>query len=109
MWLADFAEYSHHPFRIVRCYVTLGDEIGHVARYLRLEQARFRESLRVRVDVPEETRDAVVPAMSLQPLVENAVRHGVERRAGTGRVNVTARIVGGDVELRVSDDGAGID
>ena len=47
--------------------------------------------------------------MSVQPLVENAVRHGVERRAGSGRVEITARIVGGDVELRVRDDGSGIE
>jgi two-component system, LytTR family, sensor kinase len=50
----------------------------------------------------------VVPAMSLQPLVENAVRHGVERRAGTGRVRISAHVNGGDVELFVTDDGAGI-
>jgi two-component system LytT family sensor kinase len=47
--------------------------------------------------------------MSVQPLVENAVRHGVERRAGTGRVTITARACNGDVELRVADDGVGIE
>jgi two-component system LytT family sensor kinase len=47
--------------------------------------------------------------MSVQPLVENAVRHGVEKRAGRGRVTISAEIVGGDVELRVSDDGIGIE
>jgi two-component system LytT family sensor kinase len=47
--------------------------------------------------------------MSVQPLVENAVRHGVERRAGTGRVTISAQIAGGDVELRVTDDGVGIE
>jgi two-component system LytT family sensor kinase len=47
--------------------------------------------------------------MSVQPLVENAVRHGVERQAGSGRVVISARTVGGDVELRVSDDGVGIE
>src|SRR5205807_9329643 len=52
---------------------------------------------------------AVVPAMSVQPLVENAVRHGVEQRAGTGRVEITAQEVGGDIELRVRDDGCGIE
>jgi two-component system, LytTR family, sensor kinase len=107
--LIDFAEFTRYLFRDGRSYVTLGEEIEHVERYLRLEQARFRDSLHVTVDVPAETRGAVVPAMSVQPLVENAVRHGVERQAGRGRVAVTARIVGGDVELRVSDDGIGIE
>jgi two-component system, LytTR family, sensor kinase len=107
--LIDFAEFTRYLFRDGRSYVTLGEEIEHVERYLRLEQARFREILQVTVDVPESTRGAVVPAMSVQPLVENAVRHGVERGAGTGRVTISARIAGGDVELRVSDDGVGIE
>jgi two-component system, LytTR family, sensor kinase len=106
--LIDFAEFTRYLFRDGRSYVTLGEEIEHVERYLRLEQARFRD-LRVTVDVPEETRGAVVPAMSVQPLVENAVRHGVERGAGTGRVVISAEVHGGDVVLRVSDDGAGIE
>ena len=107
--LTDFAEFTRYLFRDGRSYVTLGEEIDHVERYLRLEQARFRESLRVTIDVPESTRGTVVPAMSVQPLVENAVRHGVERRAGTGRVTISAQIAGGDVELRVTDDGVGIE
>jgi two-component system, LytTR family, sensor kinase len=106
--LIDFAEFTRYLFRDGRSYVTLGEEIDHVERYVRLEQARFH-NLHVSVDVPTETRDVVVPAMSLQPLVENAVRHGVERRAGTGLVAVTARVVADDVELLVSDDGVGIE
>ncbi|MBV8955937.1 MAG: histidine kinase [Solirubrobacterales bacterium] len=106
--LIDFAEFTRYLFRDGRSYVTLGEELDHVERYLRLEQARFRD-LHVTIDVPPETLGAVVPAMSLQPLVENAVRHGVERRAGTGRVAITAQMVDEDVELRVSDDGAGIE
>jgi two-component system, LytTR family, sensor kinase len=106
--LIDFAQFTRYLFRDGRSYVTLGEEIEHVERYLRLEQARFRD-LAVTIEVPEAARGAVVPAMSIQPLVENAVRHGVERRAGSGRVSVVACLVGGDVELRVADDGAGIE
>jgi two-component system LytT family sensor kinase len=105
--LIDFAEFTRYLFRDGRSYVTLGEEVEHVERYLRLEQARFRD-LNVTIDVPEEARGAVVPSMSLQPLVENAVRHGVEQRAGSGRVEISARVNGGDVELAVSDDGTGI-
>jgi len=107
--LIDFAEFTRYLFRDGRSYVTLGEELEHVERYLRLEQARFRGSLHVTVDIPYETLGAVVPAMSVQPLVENAVRHGVERRAGTGQVAIRAQIRGGDVELRVIDDGSGIE
>lgn len=107
--LIDFAEFTRYLFRDGRSYVRLGDELAHVERYVRLEQARFRDNLHVRLDVAVDALDAVVPAMSIQPLVENAIRHGVEQRAGTGRVEVTGRVVGDDVELRVSDDGAGIE
>ena len=106
--LIDFAQFTRYLFRDGRSYVTLGEEIDHVERYLRLERARFRD-LAVTIDVPAEARSAVVPSMSIQPLVENAVRHGVERRAGSGQVGITAALLDGDVELRVSDDGAGIE
>ncbi|HEY5429908.1 MAG TPA: histidine kinase [Solirubrobacteraceae bacterium] len=106
--LIDFAEFTRYLFRDGRSYVTLAEELEHVERYLRLEQARFR-ALHVEIDVAPETLGAVVPAMSVQPLVENAVRHGIERRAGTGRVTIAARVVGDDVELRVCDDGRGIE
>jgi two-component system, LytTR family, sensor kinase len=107
--LIDFAEFTRYLFRDGRSYVTLAEELDHVERYLRLEQARFRDSLHVALDIPEATRGAVVPSMSVQPLVENAVRHGVERRAGTGRIVIEARVHHGDVELRVGDDGDGIE
>ena len=105
--LIDFAEFTRYLFRDGRSYVTLAEELEHVERYLRLEQARFHD-LRVTIDVAPDTLGTVVPAMSLQPLVENAVRHGIERRAGTGRVAIEARVAGGDIELRVADDGTGI-
>jgi two-component system LytT family sensor kinase len=106
--LIDFAEFTRYLFRDGRSYVTLAEELEHVERYLRLEQARFHD-LHVSVEASPDTLGAVVPAMSVQPLVENAVRHGIERRAGTGRVVIESRVVGDDVELRVADDGSGID
>jgi two-component system LytT family sensor kinase len=107
--LTDFAEFTRYLLRDGRPYVTLADELGHVERYLRLEHARFPDSLRVTIDVPPEALSAVVPAMSMQPLVENAVRHGIEQRAGTGQISITGRCAGPDVELRVIDDGSGIE
>jgi two-component system, LytTR family, sensor kinase len=107
--LIDFAEFTRYLFRDRRSYVTLGEELEHVERYLRLEQARFRDSLHITIAVDEDARSAVVPAMSIQPLVENAVRHGVEQRAGSGRVALIGRVVGDDVEIRVADDGRGIE
>jgi len=107
--LIEFSEFIRYAFARQRPYVTLADELQYVEKYLRLEQARFGDRLRVRVQVDPEVLHAVVPVLSLQPLVENAVRHGVESRPEGGRVSIEGRDLGADVELRVSDDGEGID
>ena len=107
--LTEFAEFTRYAFRRERPYVTLADELQYVEKYLRLEQARFGDRLTVRVEVAPEVLGAVVPVLSLQPLVENAVRHGVEARTGGGRLEIVGRDLGNDVELRVIDDGPGMD
>src|SRR5215217_1216129 len=107
--LIEFSEFIRYAFARQRPYVTLADELQYVEKYLRLEQARFGDRLRVRVQVDPEVLQAVVPVLSLQPLVENAVRHGVESRAAGGTIAIAGIDLGADVELRVSDDGAGID
>src|SRR5918994_856955 len=98
--LTEFAEFTRYAFRRERPYVTLADELQYVEKYLRLEQARFGDRLTVRVEVAPEVLGAVVPVLSLQPLVENAVRHGVEARTGGGRLEIVGRDLGNDVELR---------
>jgi two-component system LytT family sensor kinase len=105
--LTEFAEFTRYAFRGQSPYVTLADELGYVEKYLRLERARFGDRLEVRTQVAPEVLQAVIPVLSLQPLVENAVRHGVERR-GRGRIEIVGRDIDADVELRVSDDGVGM-
>ncbi len=109
--LTEFAAFTRYAFREQRSYVTLADELHYVEKYLRLEQARFRDRLRVRVEVAPEALQAAVPVLSLQPLVENAVRHGVEQRAdgGPGTVTITGVDADRDVVLRILDDGPGLD
>ena len=107
--LIEFSDFIRYAFARQRPHVTLADELRYAEKYLRLEQARFGERLHVRVQVDPEVLQAVVPVLSLQPLVENAVRHGVESRPAGGRVEIEGRDLGGDVELRVTDDGEGID
>jgi two-component system LytT family sensor kinase len=106
--LTEFAEFTRYAFRTERPYVTLADELQYVEKYLRLERARFGERLEVRVQVAPEVLGAVVPVLSLQPLVENAVRHGVEATTERTRVEILGRDLGADVELRVRDEGAGM-
>jgi two-component system LytT family sensor kinase len=107
--LIDFAEFTRYLFRDGRSYVTLAEEVGHVERYLRLEQARFPDRLGIEIEIPERMLDAIVPMLSLQPLVENAVRHGLRHRTERGTISVRAESVDEDVQLRITDDGEGIE
>lgn len=88
--------------------VPLRDELGFLQRYLEIEQARFGERLRVDFAVPEELHDAYVPALVLQPIVENAIRHGIERREESGRITIEARRQNQRLELIVTDNGPGL-
>jgi two-component system LytT family sensor kinase len=88
--------------------VTLEDEVALVRQYLAVEEARFSDRLRPVLDIDPATLTAAVPSFALQHLVENALRHGIAKRTDAGRVAVTARRVGNDLELSVEDDGAGL-
>lgn len=89
--------------------VPLADEIDFVRRYLSIQATRLGDRLDLEVDFPSELGDAGVPAMLLQPLVENAVEHGVADRRGPGRLRVRIARDGDRLRLEVSDDGPGLD
>ena len=88
--------------------VPLREEIALLQRYLEIEQIRFRDRLTVDIDIDPAAQDAEVPTLILQPLVENAIRHGISRKPGPGRVRIEARIWGGRLRLTVRDTGPGI-
>ena len=88
--------------------VPLKDEVRFLDRYLDIQRTRFRERLRAEVSCDPETLDARVPNLLLQPLVENAIRHAVEPRAGGGAVRVRAVRAGSRLALEVRDDGPGL-
>ena len=91
-------------------FVPLRDELSYVEAYLTLEKARLDERLRVEWAVqPEAGLDHPVPTLILQPVVENAVIHGIAKKPGGGAVRVVIEQANGDLVLRVEDDGAGID
>jgi two-component system, LytTR family, sensor kinase len=87
--------------------VTLGRELEYLKLYLSIEQLRFSDRLRVDIDVDSELLDAAVPHMGLQPIVENAIRHGVGQRASFGAIGIVARRVGDELHVTVRDDGPG--
>ena len=88
--------------------VPLRRELECLKLYLGIEEVRFGDRLETVFRVDPATLDAAVPHMSLQPLAENAVRHGVSRRAAAGRITLSAQRVHGDLEIRIEDDGPGL-
>jgi two-component system, LytTR family, sensor kinase len=88
--------------------VSLKAELEFLAKYLQIEQTRFADRLTVRFDIQPETLDARVPNLILQPLVENAIKHGVSRKAGPGHVLITSRRDGDKLWMEVRDDGVGL-
>jgi signal transduction histidine kinase len=91
--------------------VSLDEELDFIARYLDIETMRFPDRLRVTVDVAADARRASVPSMLLQPIVENAIEHGIAPRVSGGRITITARIEAGPppmLRIEIRDDGVGV-
>ncbi|WP_219465846.1 sensor histidine kinase [Nonomuraea rhizosphaerae] len=107
--LLDFADFARYALRRAHDFTTLADELTCVDRYLLLERARFGDRLRFSVQVAPEVLPVPVPFLCLQPLVENAIKHGMGSRGGTGEVRVVVRDAGPEAHITVEDDGAGMD
>jgi two-component system LytT family sensor kinase len=84
---------------------SLGQEVEFLEKYLQIQEARFAGRLKMELAVPESLRNAQVPSLILQPLVENAVKHGIARRAQGGAVRVAAWRTDGLLSLSVYNDG----
>jgi two-component system LytT family sensor kinase len=106
--ILEFADFTRYSFRAAGQYTTLAEELRNIDRYLNLERARFGAALTVRLQVAPEVLNVVVPFLALQPLVENAVRHGFAGKGG-GSVEIIARDEGSDCVITVEDDGVGMD
>ena len=103
-----------HVFRYAleasRCgTVMLGEELDFLTAYLSVERLRFEDRLRYEIDAPREARECRIPPMLIQPLVENAVRHGLTDSVEGWCIKITANIAGGGLHIEVEDNGAGFD
>ena len=103
--LADLFRYSLRASK--QPVVTLADELASVDLYLSIERTRFRDRLQVEMAVPASLRGVAMPSLLLQPLVENAVKHGVSQTLGACTVTIRAAAEAGHVDLRVADTGPG--
>ncbi len=107
--LLEFADFTRYSFRRHGEFTTLAEELRSIERYLLLEQARFGDRLRVTLNIAPEVLPVVVPFLCIQPLVENAVRHGLESSATVGHLRIVAHDRGHECVVEVEDDGVGED
>ena len=107
--LVGFADFTRYSFKSRGQFVTMAEELRLVDTYLDLERARFGDRLSVTMRVAPEVLSVKLPSLVLQPLVENAVRHGLEpsERSGTLALSITDE--GGEAAVRIEDDGVGAD
>jgi two-component system LytT family sensor kinase len=107
--ILEFAEFTRYSFRAHGEFTTLAEELRSIDRYLTIERARFGDRLQVRLQIAPEVLPVGLPFLCLQPLVENAVRHGLSRKPGLGTVAIMARDEGAECMITVEDDGVGMD
>ena len=107
--LLEFADFTRYSFRRHGEFTTLAEELRSIERYLVLEKARFGDRLHVTLRVAPEVLPVTVPFLCLQPLVENAVRHGLEAKDGPGRIEIVAEDRDHEAVISVEDDGVGED
>ncbi|HEY7719048.1 MAG TPA: histidine kinase [Pedococcus sp.] len=107
--LLEFADFTRYALRRGGAFTTLAEELRNVERYLSLEQARFGDRLRISLMIAPEVLPVSVPYLAIQPLVENAVRHGLADKEGGGLVSIVATDQGAEAEISVEDDGIGSD
>jgi len=107
--LHEFADFTRYCFRSDSYFTTLSEELRNIDRYLSIESARYEERLGVRLKIAPEVLPVVVPFLLIQPLVENAVKHGLAGKPEGGTVTVVAEDGGTAAVISVEDDGVGMD
>jgi two-component system LytT family sensor kinase len=107
--LLEFADFTRYSFRRHGDFTTLADELHSIDQYLALVRARFGERLSITLQVAPEVLPVAMPFLCLQPLVENAVKHGLEGAVTTSRITISALDAGSEAEVVIEDDGVGME
>lgn len=107
--LLEFADFTRYALRRGGAFTTLAEELRNVERYLTLEQARYGDRMRISLMIAPEVLPVTVPYLAIQPIVENAVRHGIAGKEGGGAVSIVATDRGSEAEICIEDDGLGSD
>ncbi|WP_116246134.1 sensor histidine kinase [Nocardiopsis sp. FIRDI 009] len=106
--LSDFADYLRYGFSDKGDYATVADELEATQTYLELQRARFHDRLDITVRMAPEVLPVAVPFLVVQPIVENAIRHGLERKEGRGHISVSGYGEGPLCVIEIEDDGVGM-
>ena len=103
--LSSFLRYSldNDPMQ----KITLEQELQALQLYLDIEKVRFEDRLSLRLEIEDSAKDALIPSLLLQPLVENAIKYGIARAEGGGHLSISAKVFAGDLLIELSDDGPG--
>ncbi len=106
--VSNLSDFFRHSLSRGEDVIPLKEEEQHVRSYLQIQQARYKDILEYTIQIDPGLREARLPKLTLQPLVENALYHGIKRKRGKGCICITGREEAGDVLLQITDDGAGM-
>lgn len=106
--ISNLSAFFRHSLSNGKDIITLREEERHVRSYLQIQRVRYQDILHYTINIDPALHDLLIPKLTLQPLVENALYHGIKMKRGVGDIYVTGRAEGGDVLLQVTDDGVGM-
>lgn len=106
--MIELSNYLRRNIQDNREYITLNDELKQIQSYLKIEHARFGDRVQFELDIVEEAKDWIIPPLLVQPLVENAVKHGLSGREEGGKIWIRASRYNGYLRIQVNDDGVGM-
>lgn len=106
--VSNLSSFFRHSLSRGEDVITLGEEEEHVHSYLQIQQARYKDILEYTIRMDPALRGTRLPKLTLQPLVENALYHGIKRKRGRGCIDIASRRSGADVLLQITDNGAGM-
>ena len=104
--LSDLLRYQLKASEVDK--IVLKDEIESIKTYLRLEKMRFNERLEIQYDIDDKLLNAIIPPMLIQPLIENAIKHGVSKKQEGGMVKLSVKKVNSDIQITIEDTGVGL-
>lgn len=107
--VSNLSSFFRHSLSKGRDIISLREEEGHVRSYLQIQQARYKDILEYSIEMDPQLQKAMLPKLTLQPLVENALYHGIKLKRAKGLIRVLGRREGNHVILQVMDDGVGMD